>query len=159
MRIRELVLFMVVIGIGVIGNGQSLPIKVARTIAFTTDEGSYMDVDVSPDGKMLLFDLLGDLYILPSTGGKARQLTRGIALNLRPVWSPDGKKIAYSSDATGSTLVHVIDTAHTLHTVVGRDLSDLRYETEVLWATDCNSLIVHHNEEDLIYGLAGGKAP
>jgi len=50
-----------------------------------------MNVDVSPDGKTLLFDLLGDLYTVPSTGGNATQLTRGIALHLRPVWSPDGK--------------------------------------------------------------------
>ena len=62
-----------------------LPIKPARTISFTTDEGSYMDVDVSPDGKTLLFSLLGDLYSLPATGGTAKQLTRGLAINRCPV--------------------------------------------------------------------------
>lgn len=36
-----------------------LPIKPARTISFTTDEGSYMNVDVSPDGNTIAFDLLG----------------------------------------------------------------------------------------------------
>src|SRR5580700_5337211 len=74
---------------------QELPIKPARTISFTTDEGSYMNVDVSPDGKTLVFDLLGDLYTIPSTGGEAKQLTHGIALHLWPFWSPDGKKMAY----------------------------------------------------------------
>src|SRR5580658_9827974 len=81
---------------------QGLPIKPARTISFTTDEGSYMNVDVSPDGKTLVFDLLGDLYTVPSTGGKATQLTRGIALHLRPVWSPDGQQIAYIGDSSGA---------------------------------------------------------
>jgi hypothetical protein len=56
-----------------------LPIKPERTISFTTDEGSWMDVDVSPDGKTILFDLLGDIYCVPAKGGNARQLTRGIA--------------------------------------------------------------------------------
>jgi hypothetical protein len=40
---------------------QNLPIKPTRTISFTTDEGSYMNVDVSPDGYAILFDLLGDV--------------------------------------------------------------------------------------------------
>ena len=70
---------------------QELPIKPTRTISFTTDEGSYMDVDISPDGNTIVFDLLGDLYTVPVTDGNAKQHTRGMALHLRPVWSPDGK--------------------------------------------------------------------
>jgi len=56
-----------------------LPIKPARTISFTTNEGSYIDVDVSPDGKTILFDLLGEIYAVPAKGGNATQLTRGMA--------------------------------------------------------------------------------
>ena len=56
-----------------------LPIKPERTISFTTDEGSYMDVDVSPDGNTILFDWLGEMYVMNDDGGNARQLTRGIA--------------------------------------------------------------------------------
>jgi hypothetical protein len=59
-------------------NPSGLPIKPARTISFTTDEGSYMDVDISPDGKTILFDLLGDIYCVSEKGGNARQLTRGL---------------------------------------------------------------------------------
>jgi Tol biopolymer transport system component len=70
---------------------QGLPIKPTRTISFTTDEGTYMDVDISPDGKTIVFDLLGDIYTVPATGGKATQLTIGLAYNRCPVWSPDGK--------------------------------------------------------------------
>src|ERR1700722_9019853 len=91
------------------GFSQELPIKPARTIAFSTDEGSYMNVDVSPDGKTLVFDLLGDLYTVPSSGGEAKQLTHGIALHLRPVWSPDGEKIAYISDISGRLHLNVME--------------------------------------------------
>src|ERR1700761_4018676 len=85
---------------------QDLPIKPARTISFTTDEGSYMSIDISPDGKTLVFDLLGDLYTLPSKGGEATQLTHGLALHLRPIWSPDAKKIAFISDGAGAFHLH-----------------------------------------------------
>ncbi len=67
----------------------------------TTDEGTWMNVDVSPDGKTLVFDLLGDIYSMPSTGGKATPLRSGIAFEVQPRFSPDGKHIAFTSDAGG----------------------------------------------------------
>jgi Tol biopolymer transport system component len=100
-------------------HSQGLPINPTRTISFSTTEGSYMNVDVSPDGKYILFDLLGDIYCVSSSGGKAKQLTRGIALNLRPVWAPDGAMIAYISDRSGSFLLNVMDLKETYHTVLG----------------------------------------
>lgn len=86
-----------------------LPIKAERTISFTTEEGSNMSVDLSPDGKTIVFDLLSDLYTLPSKGGNATQITRGIAVNSYPVWSPKGDKIACLSDATGDIRLTVMD--------------------------------------------------
>jgi dipeptidyl aminopeptidase/acylaminoacyl peptidase len=86
-----------------------LPIKAARTISFITEEGSNMSVDLSPDGKTIVFDLLGDLYTVPSKGGTATQITRGIAVNSYPVWSPEGDRIAYRSDASGDDRLTVLD--------------------------------------------------
>ena len=100
-------------------HSQPLPIKPSRTVSFLTSEGSYMNVDVSADGKTLLFDLLGDLYSVAAAGGTATQLTRGIALHLRPVWSPDGSKIAYISDQSGSPLLNIMDLKGSFHTVLG----------------------------------------
>src|SRR4026209_1884402 len=55
---------------------EGLPLKPTRTANWTTKVGHWMSVDVSPDGQTLVFDLLGDLYTMPSSGGKATALTR-----------------------------------------------------------------------------------
>ncbi|MCS3801047.1 amidohydrolase family protein [Niastella sp. OAS944] len=78
-----------------------LPIKPERTIKFTTNEGSYMNIDVSPNGKQLLFDLVGDIHLVSSKGGKTRQLTHGLGVKSKPVWSHDGKAFYYISDDNG----------------------------------------------------------
>ena len=56
---------------------QGLPLKPDRTIEFTTDEGTWVSLDVSPDGKTILFELLGDLYTVPIDGGEAKAITTG----------------------------------------------------------------------------------
>src|SRR5262245_28464950 len=63
-----------------------------RQIAFTTTEGTWMSVDISPDGRWVVFDLLAQIYRVPIAGGEAQCLTEnsGIALNYHPQFSPDG---------------------------------------------------------------------
>jgi Tol biopolymer transport system component len=132
---------------------QQLPIKPERTISFTTDEGSYMNVDVSPDGRTLVFDLLGDLYTVPSSGGTATQLTRGIALHLRPVWSPDGNRIAYISDISGDFHLNVMDLTGSFHRVLGNSPDRLDYGSNTAWMPDGHYIAVDRTA----YGLAGGE--
>jgi Tol biopolymer transport system component/imidazolonepropionase-like amidohydrolase len=73
----------------------------ARKVAFEVSEGTWMSLDVSPDGKTIVFDLLGDIYSMPVTGGRAKALTRGPGYDTHPRFSPDGKTIAFTSDRGG----------------------------------------------------------
>src|SRR5262245_28152407 len=79
----------------------SLILDKAETIEFTTDEGTWMSLDVSPDGKTIAFDLLGDLYTLPIDGGTATRIAGGMSFDSQPKFSPDGKTIAFLSDRSG----------------------------------------------------------
>ena len=72
---------------------KGLPLKATRKISFNSKEGSWMSLDISPDGQTLLFDLMGDLYSMPVTGGKAIALTKGLAYDVHPRYSPDGKNV------------------------------------------------------------------
>jgi Tol biopolymer transport system component/imidazolonepropionase-like amidohydrolase len=73
----------------------------SHTVRFTTDEGTWLHLDVHPDGTRVVFSLLGDLYLLPLAGGPARRLTSGPAYDVQPRFSPDGRSIAFASDRDG----------------------------------------------------------
>jgi imidazolonepropionase-like amidohydrolase/Tol biopolymer transport system component len=74
-----------------------------------TRTGTWMTVDMSPDGKRIVFDLMGDLYVIPAEGGEAKALTHGMAWDEQPRWSPDGKHIAFTSDRAGGDNIWVMD--------------------------------------------------
>ncbi|MGH7639241.1 MAG: TolB family protein, partial [Gemmatimonadaceae bacterium] len=91
------------------GRNAELPLKPSRNVKFTTDEGTWLSIDVSPDGQTIVTDIAGDLYTIPMGGGKATRITDGLPFDAQPRWSPDGKKIAYVTDKDGSDDVWVID--------------------------------------------------
>ncbi|MGI9544270.1 MAG: TolB family protein, partial [Cyclobacteriaceae bacterium] len=86
-----------------------LPLLPERQFEITTSEGSWMSLDVSPDGQTIAFDFLGDLYTLPFSGGIATQLTEGMAFDSQPTFSPNGGKLVYTSDKRGGEAVWTID--------------------------------------------------
>lgn len=73
----------------------------SSTVQLDVNEGTWLSVDVSPRGDELVFDLLGDIYVLPISGGEAKALTHGAAWDMQPRYSPDGKSIAFTSDRGG----------------------------------------------------------
>jgi Tol biopolymer transport system component len=87
---------------------KGLPLKPDRKIEFTTDEGTWLSLDVSPDGKTIVFELLGDIYTLPISGGEAKLIDGGMAFDSQPRFSPDGKWIAFLSDREGSENVWIM---------------------------------------------------
>ncbi|HZY09603.1 MAG TPA: amidohydrolase, partial [Bacteroidota bacterium] len=78
-------------------------------IEFDTDEGTWITLDISPDGKQIVFDLLGDIYIIPIIGGEAALLAGGPAYDVQPRFSPDGKKISFTSDRDGCDNIWILD--------------------------------------------------
>src|SRR6202035_1429734 len=78
-------------------------------VVIDTDEGTWMSLDVSPKGDEIAFDLLGDIYTIPIAGGEAKALTHSVAWDMQPRFSPDGKRIAFTSDQGGGDNIWVMD--------------------------------------------------
>ena len=87
---------------------EPLPLEAARYASIDLTEGTWISVDVSPDGGTLVFDYLGDLYTVPITGGDATQLTSGMAVDAQPRFSPDGEWVAFSSDRSGGQNIWIV---------------------------------------------------
>src|SRR5712692_4821994 len=87
---------------------KGLALKPERKIAFTTDEGTWLSLDVSPDGKTIVFEMLGDIYTLPIEGGQAKLIAGGMSFDSQPKFSPDGQWIAFLSDREGSENIWIM---------------------------------------------------
>ncbi|MGB1273167.1 MAG: amidohydrolase, partial [Luminiphilus sp.] len=83
----------------------------AQEIELNVTEGTWMNLDVSPDGQHIAFDLLGDIYQIPITGGEATPLLSGHAWEVQPQYSPDGQFLAFTSDRNGADNIWVMDLA------------------------------------------------
>lgn len=136
----------------------------ATDVQFETSTGTWMSVDVSPDGKTLVFDMLGDLYVMPISGGQATLLLGGPAYEMQPRFSPDGDRIAFTSDRDGLMNVWTMD-------VSGKDLRQVTKEKErevsnPAWTPDGKYLVARkhfRNTRSLgsgemwLYHVAGGN--
>ncbi len=87
-----------------------LPLETTRNIRFDTEQVSWLSLDVHPNGSTLVFEALGDLYTLPIAGGQATRITEGPAFDSQPRYSPDGNRIVFVSDRSGSENLWVLET-------------------------------------------------
>lgn len=140
--------------------GQTLPLQPTRRISFDTDEGTWLSVDLSPDGTTLVFDMLGDIYSLAVSGGRATAITHGLSFDSQPTYSPDGQWIAFLSDRSGAENLWVMrpDGTQARQISFGDDETSL---VSPAWSPDGQSLYVSRflwslaNYELWRYGLDG----
>ena len=110
-----------------------------KKVAITTDEGTWMNLDVSPDGQNIVFDLLGDIYSIPIKGGKATNLAIGKAWEIQPRYSPDGKQISYTSDKDGGDNIWVMNSDGTNKHAVTKE--SFRLLNNAYWTPDGQYLV------------------
>ena len=82
---------------------------VTHTVPINVDNGTWMNVDVSHDGRLIAFDLLGDIYVMPISGGTPTRIAEGLAYEHQPRFSPDGRRIAFVSDRGGGDNVWIMN--------------------------------------------------
>ncbi|SKB75075.1 Imidazolonepropionase [Salegentibacter holothuriorum] len=110
-----------------------------KEVPLQTDEGTWMNLDVSPDGKTIVFDLLGDIYKMPITGGKAELLRSGMAYEVQPRFSPDGSKISFTSDAGGGDNIWVMNAEGENAKQLTKE--DFRLLNNAVWTPDGNAIV------------------
>ncbi len=129
------------------GSPAGLPLQPTRHVEFDTTQGTWMSLDLSPDGRTLVFDLLGDLYTLPVAGGEARRLTSGLPFDSQPVYSPDGASIAFLSDRSGAENVWIARADGTQPRQISfQDDHNTLISPE--WSTDGRTIYVQHHQSE-----------
>lgn len=136
---------------------KELPLEPERKIAFTTDTGTWISLDVSPDGKTIVFDLMGDIYSMPITGGRATAITSGIQYDVHPRYSPDGKSLVFISDKSGSDNIWTLDLGTRKDKQITKDKKHNFFSAE--WTPDGEYLVGvkgRRNIKPHIYHKNGG---
>ena len=110
-----------------------------KEVPLNTNEGTWMNIDVSPDGTKIAFDLLGDIFIMNANGGKATALRTGLPFEIQPRFSPDGKTISFTSDAGGGDNIWTMN-------IDGSDAKQITKENfrllnNAVWTPDGNYLV------------------
>lgn len=115
------------------------PVKDFKAVSFEVDEGTWMNLDVSPDGKEIVFDMLGDIYIIPISGGTAKALRQDHAWEVQPRFSPDGKYISFTSDRDGADNIWYMKKDGSELKQITKE--DFRLLNNAVWTPDGNNII------------------
>ena len=110
-----------------------------RKVQLSVDEGSWMNVDVAPDGRTIAFDLLGDIYTMPIEGGTPTRIAEGLAFEHQPRFSPDGKRIAFVSDRAGGDNIWLMNRDGSDKRQISKE--DFRLLNQPSWSPDGQFLV------------------
>jgi Tol biopolymer transport system component len=129
---------------------EGLSLEPERWLRYTAEEGTWMSVDVSPDGETIVFDLLGDLYTVSIDGGEATRLTSGMGFDSQPRFSPEGDRIVFVSDRSGgeNVWIQTLDGTDTVQVTEGKDAEYHSPE----WTPDGRYVVASKN-----FGLGASK--
>jgi imidazolonepropionase-like amidohydrolase/Tol biopolymer transport system component len=139
------------------------PGMTTRQVRIAVDNGTWMNVDVSRDGSRIAFDLLGDIYTMPITGGTPTRIAEGLAYEQQPRFSPDGKRIAFVSDRGGGDNIWVMNVDGSDKRQVTKE--DFRLLNQPSWSPDGRFIIAKKHfttarslgtGEVWIYHVSGG---
>lgn len=111
-----------------------------RQISFQTSQGTWINLDVSPDASTIVFDLLGDIYRIPIQGGQAELLLGGQAFHMQPRYSPDGRYIVFTSDRGGADNVWVMQADGSNPRQITHE--DFRLPSSPAWTPDGEYIVV-----------------
>lgn len=140
------------------------PLEPYKEVTIETDEGTWMNLDVSPDGKTIVFDMLGDIYSLPITGGEAKLLREGHAFEIQPRFSPDGKSISFTSDAGGGDNIWIMNADGSDAKQISKE--NFRLLNNAVWTPDGQYLVARKHftsgrslgaGEMWMYHIGGGE--
>ncbi|MCC7054953.1 MAG: PD40 domain-containing protein [Gemmatimonadaceae bacterium] len=132
-----------------------LPLIPTRPLRFTTDEGTWMSLDLSPDGRTIVFDMLGDLYTIPAAGGPATRITSGSGFDGQPRFAPDGKSIVFVSDRSGSENLWLVDPDGTRVRALTRGPNQAFISPD--FTPDGQYVVVSKNADLWLYHVGGGN--
>jgi len=137
------------------GRGAGLPLTPTTPLKFTTDEGTWLSLDLSPDGHTIVFELLGDIYTIPAEGGKATRLTSGQAFDAQPHYSPDGKSIVFVSDRSQSDNLWVMNADGTGLRALTRE-NDQKFQSPTFTPDGKYVLVSKGNDVYMYYANGAG---
>ena len=137
---------------------KELPLEPERTFQLKTTEGTWMSLDISPDGKTIAFDMVGDIYLLPLGGGKAKRIIADLSFETHPKFSPDGEYLAFTSDRSGAENIWTYHIKTKEWKQISKD--DDQHFQSVEWTPDGEYLIASRGGRNLklhMYHKEGGK--
>ena len=132
-----------------------------RAQSFRTTEGTWLSVDLSPNGRTIIFDLLGDIYTIPAAGGSALRLLGGRSFESQPRYSPDGSQIVFISDRDGADNVWIANQDGTAPRQLSHERLSTMFSPE--WMPDGKSIVVSATDREGVvelsrYDLLAGPA-